>query len=231
MTNPWTRPYSGMIILMIITGILSGCASVFQNIDGVISHEGVESDRTALEAALSVYETGDFETALNRFKTLTTTSAYKKITRRAWLGEICCRLMLAETQTDYTAAINMWHEFGDTSPDNDSTGDLALFDPLILRLTPPEPPPMAENHLPAAAPPNRTATPANQQVEDRQQADRQLQAELIDLKQKAERAVQLQQRLDQVEAENLALKEKIKALEAIDQKIQKKKTKISAPSE
>jgi hypothetical protein len=37
--------------------------------------------------------------------------------------------------------------------------------------------------------------------------------------------------LDKVEAENRTLKDKIKALEAIDQNIRKKKTEIAAPGE
>ena len=51
------------------------------------------------------------------------------------------------------------------------------------------------------------------------------------MKKKAEQAAQLQRKLDEVVAENNALKAKIKALETIDQNIQKKKTEISAPSE
>ena len=51
------------------------------------------------------------------------------------------------------------------------------------------------------------------------------------MKQKAAQLPELQQRLNESEAENSILKEKIKALEAIDQNIQKKKTEISAPSD
>ncbi|WP_414736128.1 hypothetical protein [Desulfosarcina ovata] len=58
-----------------------------------------------------------------------------------------------------------------------------------------------------------------------------LKAELAVLKKKAEQTAELQRQLDDVMVENQSLKEKIKALEAIDQNIQKKKTEISAPSE
>jgi hypothetical protein len=58
-----------------------------------------------------------------------------------------------------------------------------------------------------------------------------LRNELAAMKQKAAQLPELQQRLNESEAENRVLKEKIKALEAIDQNIQKKKTEISAPSE
>lgn len=221
-----------MIILMIITGILAGCASLFQDIDDMMSRKRFQSDYLAFETALSVYDAGDYKKALSQFKALKAISDSETITRRAWLGEICCRLMQAETQADYTIAIGMWHDFGDSAPDDNSIQDLDLLDPLILRLmTSPPPPQVLESHLPAKAAPEGTAKLADQQSEGRQQVNRQLQAELIELKQKAKRADQLQQQMDQIVAENRALKEKIKALEAIDQKIQKKKTKISAPSE
>ncbi|WP_407924794.1 hypothetical protein [Desulfosarcina ovata] len=58
-----------------------------------------------------------------------------------------------------------------------------------------------------------------------------LKAELAVLKKKSEQTAELQRQLDDVMVENQSLKEKIKALEAIDQNIQKKKTEISAPSE
>jgi hypothetical protein len=66
---------------------------------------------------------------------------------------------------------------------------------------------------------------------DRQQDDHQYPPEFSALEKKSAQAAQLQRRLDAVAAENRSLKEKIKALEAIDQNIQKKKTEMAAPSE
>ncbi|MGA6927563.1 MAG: hypothetical protein WBY88_17880, partial [Desulfosarcina sp.] len=63
------------------------------------------------------------------------------------------------------------------------------------------------------------------------QKNERLQTEIVDLKKKVGQAAELQQQLDKLEDENRALKEKIKALETIDQNIQKKKTEIATPSE
>ncbi|MBC2710055.1 MAG: hypothetical protein HGJ94_03315 [Desulfosarcina sp.] len=226
MTTAWSQPYRLMIILMIVVGILTGCASVLQNLDDKMHRKRFKSDYETLENALSVYDDGDFEMALAQFKGLSTASASKKIARKAWLGEICCHLMLANTQAEYTAAIGRWHDFGKSAPENDNAWDLLLLDPLIVRMTPKSTTRVIEIHPPAEQIPAETATPA-----DRQQDDRQLQAELAALKKKAQHAARLQRRMDEVVAENRSLKEKIKALEAIDQSIQKKKTEISAPSE
>jgi hypothetical protein len=76
-----------------------------------------------------------------------------------------------------------------------------------------------------------TVISIGRQTDGNQQENQPLQDELADLKKKAQKTTELQRKLDEVAAENRALKEKIKALEAIDQNIQKKKTEISAPSE
>jgi hypothetical protein len=69
---------------------------------------------------------------MNLFRTLSTTRTHEKLARKAWLGEICCRLMLADTPSDYAAAIAHWHEFGKSAPENDDVWDMALLDPLIV---------------------------------------------------------------------------------------------------
>ncbi len=61
------------------------------------------------------------------FRTLSTAGNDKNLARKAWLGEICCRLMLAVKQSDYTAAIGLWHDFGKSAPNNDHDWELALL--------------------------------------------------------------------------------------------------------
>lgn len=214
-------------MLVTVVGLLSGCASVFQNLDDKMSRKRFKADYGAVENALAFYDEGDFEKALARFKAISADSTSEKIVRKAWLGEICCRLMLAETHAQYTTAIGMWHDFGKSAPGNDTVWDPVLLDPLIVRMTPDRTARVIEIHHPPAtqAP---TETPA---AAIRQQDDRQLQAALADLKKNQEQVALLQGQMDEILAENRSLKEKIKALEAIDQNIQKKKTKISAPSE
>ncbi len=226
MTTPWSQPYRLMIILIVVIGILTGCASVIKRFDDKMHRKRFKSDYQAFENAVTVYDEGDFEKALTRFKALSTASASEKIARKAWLGEVCCRLMVANTHEKYTAAVGMWHEFGESLPEDDTAVDIALLDPLITRITP-------ENttRVIGIQPPAASITAETDRSADRQPDDRRLQVELADLKKKVEKATQLKIQMEKIVAENQSLKEKIKALEAIDHDIQRKKTKILAPSE
>ena len=231
MTTAWSQPSHPTIVLMIVLGMLSGCASVFKDLDDKIHRKRFKVAHEAFENAIAIYNQGDFEQALTQFKALSTTSASEKVARKAWLGEICCRLMLANTQAQYNTAIGMWHDFGKSASEYDATWKLSLIDPLIVRITPKN----TKNMVPIRPlPPQSTQEseiPMGRQNDDNQQENQPLQDQLADLKKKAQKATELQRKLDEVAAENRSLKEKIKALEAIDQNIQKKKTEISAPSE
>ena len=231
MVTTWSQTYRPLIILTIVVGLFTGCASVLQDLDEKMHRKRFKSDYETLENALAIYDEGDYESALTLFNSLSKASDNKKITRKAWLGEICCRLMLTNTQADYTAAIGMWHDFGKSTFENDDAWDMVLLDPLVVRMTPKSTTRVIYIQPPPEKISAESTTPAEQKDDDRKQHDRQLQAELAALKKKVENAAQLQHQMDEVVAENRSLKEKIKALEAIDQNIQKKKTEISAPSE
>ncbi|MCB2145656.1 MAG: hypothetical protein KQI81_04225 [Deltaproteobacteria bacterium] len=241
MTPAWSQSYRLMIILIVVASLFTGCASVFQNLDDRMHRKRFKSDYESFENALSVYKNGDYEAAMGLFKTISTARTDAELARKAWLGEICCRIMIADTEDDFTAAIGLWHDFGSSAADNDAAWDMTLLDPLISRRPPKSTTQVIYINPPAAKVTDKTSMSAVRQQDSRQQDsrqradrqpdDRQLRTEMADLKKKAEQAAQLQHRLDEVLAENRLLKEKIKALEAIDQNIQKKKTEISAPSE
>jgi hypothetical protein len=226
MTPAWSQIYRLTIILIIFIGLLTGCASIVRDFEDRMNRMRFPSDHASFENALSVYKAGDYEQAMNLFRTLSTTRTHEKLARRAWLGEICCSLMLADTPADYAAAIAHWHEFGKSAPENGDVWDMALLDPLIARLTPQNTARVSKIDLPAAQVSGETTESA-----DRRQSNLQHPPEFSALEKKSAQAARLQRRLDAVVAENLSLKKKIKALEAIDQDIQKKKTEMVAPSE
>jgi hypothetical protein len=231
MTADWNHPFYRAIVLMLVIGVFCGCASVFQDLDDQINRSRFKTDHQALEAALAFFEQGDYHRSLDRFKTLAVTSKSGRIVRRAKLGEICCRLVLADTHAEFTTAVALWHEFTDTVKSETPTWDLVLFDPVIGRLAT-SPPAQIIVHLPPAAhSPDDKKTTQAQPPEIKPSGDPQAKAAFDKLKAKAKRAEQLQQQLEAITAENRSLKKKIKALETIDQNIQKKKTEISAPGE
>jgi hypothetical protein len=221
-----SQQYRRIVILGIIIGFIAGCASVFQNMDDKLDRKRFKLDYELYENALAVYKNGDYEKAKGMFTALATASGSEKLSRKATLGEICCRLLLAETQGAYDVALDRWHDFVNSTPQNDSIWDPALLDPLILRLHPKATGPRYVQHPPT----EQTSAPTVVFVE-RQPNEQPQKAETNDLKKKAEQISQLQRRLETIEAENRSLKEKIKALEAIDQNIRKKKTEIAAPGE
>ncbi len=231
MTSAWSQSYRLTIILIIVTGLLAGCASVLRDFDDRMNRKRFTPDYASFENALSVYKNGDYQQAMDLFRTLSTASADKKLARKAWLGEICCRLMLANTQADYTVAIGLWHDFGKSAPGNDDAWELTLLDPVIVRMTPKRTTRVIKIYPPAEKNSAETAAPAERPQDQQQQSDQPSKTEQAALKKKAAHAAELQRQLDAVTAENRSLKEKIKALEAIDQNIQKKKTEMVAPSE
>ncbi|BBO91213.1 hypothetical protein DSCOOX_43930 [Desulfosarcina ovata subsp. ovata] len=224
MTTPSRTYHLPLLILLILVAMLTGCASVFQDLDDQIHRRQFRADHEAFDQILAIYDSGDVETALARFETLASTSASPRIARKARLGEICCRLILAETPAEYTAEIGHWQQFIDSMSETREALDPVLIDALVLRMIP--------KHLLQALmiPPSKASTTAPTSAESCMEIEK-LKAELAVLKKKAEQTAELQRQLDDVMVENQSLKEKIKALEAIDQNIQKKKTEISAPSE
>jgi predicted ribosome quality control (RQC) complex YloA/Tae2 family protein len=218
--------YRQIVILMIIIGVITSCASVFQNMDDKLDRKRFKLDYQLYDNALSVYRSGDYEKAKGMFTALSSAGGSQKLKQRARLGEIACRLMLADTQADYTKAVGMWRDFVGSVKDHDTVWNPALLSPLIER-RPPE-----NTTLYIETPPPSPPKSASSGVSATQKrANRKMRGEISVLKKKAERTSELQRRLEKVEAENRTLKDKIKALEAIDQNIRKKKTEIAAPSE
>jgi len=229
--NPTCRRMIGVIVLM---ALFTGCASIFQNLDDKMNRKRFKKDYEALDAALEIYEHGDFEKALAHFRTIKSERKNEKIERRAWLGEICCCLLLADTPANFSVAIGMWHAFANSTTDTDATWSQALLDPLVVRLAPRASSGKMEvdssGQQSEATAGTKTPTMQKKAYKPKNEEAR-LEAEMAELRKKAKRADKLQLKIAKILAENRSLKEKIKALEAIDQSIQKKKSEISTSGE
>jgi len=228
--SPICRRMFGLMVLM---ALFAGCASIFQDFDDKMSRKRFKKDYEALDAALEIYDQGDLEKALARFRAIKSDSINEKVKHRAWLGEICCCLMLSDKPADFSVAIGMWHDYANSLTNADAIWSQALLDPLIVRLAPQ--PPSGEMAVGSTAeqPEATIRKPAAIQEKTHQPQDNEarLQAEIDELRKKAKRVDKLQLQIAKILAENRSLKEKIKALEAIDQNIQKKKTEISTSGE
>lgn len=226
MTTPLGRSGRAIICLLITAVMLGGCACMLEDLDGQIQRQRYSLAHETFENALAAYDQGDYAKALTLFQAIGETNAGEAILRKSRLGEICCRLMLATTPAAFDAAMEMWRASVESSPDQATSWDLILLNPLISRSALKTAAPI---HVPQPSP--RAPKSPAETPEIASKPDQQRQDEIADLKKEAQRAAQLQRQIDQVVAENQALKEKIKALEAIDQQIQKKKTEIGATSE
>ena len=210
-----------MGILPIVMGLLLGCTSLTGFLDGNPPPVPETTNRESLEYALAVYQKGDYTQAVKLFNAISTAGGDTDQRQTAQLGEICCRLMLAESKADMNTAMGLWKNFKYFLSSDAWREELTLFDPLLGRLSVSADGQKSDSQPPrVSVPPETAGTP-----------QKQLETELTTMKKKAAQTTQLQRQLDAVMAENRTLKQKIKALEAIDQNIQKKKTEISAPSE
>ena len=212
MTRTWRQHTIRGIMLMLIS-IMAGCTLFNKPLDNsTLLPPPSRSDSGPFAYALSIYQKGDYIQAAKLFNALSRPNTGDDLYLKAQLGEICCRLMLSTAPKDLATANRMWKDLTDSN-----TGDIwrveqTLFDPLIDRLSV-----STGKPLPVSMEPD----PPKKQNK----------TELTALKKKSAQITQLQRQLDAIMAENQILKQKIKALEAIDQNIQKKKTEMAAPSE
>jgi hypothetical protein len=197
-----------MGILLIGINLMVGCASFF---GGDTPPSPSNLDNSPFEYALSTYQKGDYAQAAMLFNNLSEFDTNENQYLKAQLGSICCQLILAGSPEDVSTARKMWQ---DLSAGDHWQVERILFDPLIDRLS-------FSAEKPAQQVVSATTVTTKEQPKN----------ELAALKKKVAKVTKLQRQLDAVLAENQILKQKIKALETIDQNIQKKKTEISAPSD
>ncbi len=216
MIGRWCRQQCLMAILIISISLMAGCTLWKQ--DPNVKPETVSPSPAVdgpFEYALSVYQRGDYAQAERLFNAISSAEPATDQCPRAQFGAICCRLMLAESPEDRSSAMVSWKALKDATPVNGWRVEQILFEPLILRLS------VVKNQPTQPAP----------QASESALAQKKMEKELTALKKKAGQLPQLKRQLDEALTENNNLKQKIKALEAIDQSIQKKKTEISAPSD
>ena len=228
MTTAYSQPLSLLITLIFTVMMVNGCAFLNPGTDGTMDADRSKIDKQALEDAIASYENDEFEHALIRFEELGNASNNERIKRKARLGEICSRLMLADTQGEFISAVDMWRDFIKEIPaEHDGAWAIPLIDPLIVRMAPKlttqvveiKPPPENQNKEKSTEPKQRP----EKQDKNRKKPTTKGAA--------AQDEADLKSQVESLKKENQQLKEKIKALEAIDQDIQEKKTKLSAPSE
>ncbi len=170
--------------------------------------------------AMTSYQTGDYELAAKRFAAIREQTPDSDFARMALYALACSRIMVAQTPEEYHMALLLWQRWTESAPDDFESENPVLLNPLMKKkmifsnipLTPDE----AGEIEPGPAVPRWLLIQTKQELE-------RLQKQL----EKTERT--LKKRQDKIKAlqkEIGGLKHQIKALETIDQKIQKKKDAI-----
>jgi len=161
-----------------------------------------------------------YRLAAERFEAIRQQTPDKRFALMALYGAACSRLMAANTPQEYDDALVLWDKWVKHVPSQYGYEDPTLFDPLIKNK-------MIFSNIPMT--PEKTGdvdidatVPRWLLIKSKEELDR-LKAELEMAQQNLEKR---QKKIHTQEKEIGELKGQIKALETIDQKIQKKKNAI-----
>lgn len=166
--------------------------------------------------AVNAYQTAQYEVADKRFEAIREQTTNPATSRMALYGLACTRLMMATTPEDYQQALALWDTWLQCAPSRYDRENPTLFDPII------------EKKMVFSMIPLKDGTSDDQ--DPTQWFMLRANNELHKLKFQLENAQQSIENRDvkikSLEKEISRLNEQIKALETIDQKIQKKKNSI-----
>jgi hypothetical protein len=180
----------------------------------------VSAERLSYQHAIKAYNEGQYNAAAQLFDSIRATTVDHLMARLALYGLACARMMAAESPRAYQEALQIWQAWVAGAPSDDKTESPLLMVPLIkekaffanIPLTGSVPNEIQENKIV----PLWKLLKAKQDLElVRQQLEESDRAKKSALK-----------RIGALEKEIEELTNQLKALETIDQKIQKKKSAI-----
>lgn len=174
----------------------------------------------AYRAAVVKFREGDYDASAKQFSEIRDTTSDQRLARMALFGLALSQLVVAETPEAYEQALQLWQNWVNIAPDIEDSENAALLDPIIRDKMLLANIPATSDNLEIQTP---EATVSNLLfVRTKQEMDRlreQLETSEANLKKG-------QAKIQSLKKEIGRLKRQIKAMEAIDQKIQKKKNAI-----
>jgi hypothetical protein len=212
------RP-SGLLAAMVVALLLTGgCAPTNSIIDDLRRTIRFDTDHENLDKGFAALEKRHYAQAEAIFDSLKDSSGSQVVQRKARYGYAVARLIRARNAGQRAAAIALWDAWRQTYRPDPEWEDPRVLEPLFLCRQRGNTRDICRGTVPA------------RDYRVGQQKNQHLQLEVSTLKQRLEALESSKAEL--LEAKNqeiLNLKEKIRALEAIDQKIQEKKKEVSAP--
>lgn len=201
---------------------LAGCRFPWPAQPPAVEYAPSPANQQAYAAATSAYRDGDYAVAAERFSAIREETPDRRMARLSLFGLTCSRFMLAETPEAYLQALELWETWIDNAPDVSHSEDIRLIGPLLQEK-------MLFSNLPPKA---ETETEVDSGAGDPTWLFIRTKQELDRLREKLQAAQEAdrkhQKRIRSLENEISKLKRQIIALEAIDQKIQEKKTALPA---
>jgi hypothetical protein len=208
------------LLIVIVAGALmtGGCTPTNRIIDDLRHTIRFETDHETLDKGFDALDKRHYAQAEAIFANLKDSTGSNVVQRKARYGYAVARLIRARTAGQKVAAMALWDAWRQTYTPDTEWEDPRVLEPLFLC--------RQKSGKRAVC---RGTVPEDEYKASKQKNSRlQLEADALRQRLKDLEA----SRAELLEAKNLEirnLKDKIRALEAIDQKIQKKKKEVSAP--
>jgi hypothetical protein len=207
------------LLAMLVTAafLVGGCSPTNRIFDDLRHTIRFETDHKSLDNGFEALGKGHYTQAEMIFADLKDSSGSQIVQRKARYGFAVTRLIRARTPGQSAAAIALWDAWRQTYPSDTEWEDPRVLEPLFL----------CRQKGPDRAVCQGTVPESEYKVSTRK--NKRLQLEVDTLKKRLESLETSKAELLEAKNQEIKnLKEKIRALEAIDQKIQEKKKEVSA---
>jgi hypothetical protein len=218
-------------VLALALTTIAGCAATQKAFESLQLKLRYGEDTASLQKGFSACEKGKFTEAVGILQNLYDNSGSLTVRRQALYGLAVCRLTEAQTPEAFHNAHLLWQGWRQSRVVRSECEDPVYLEPFLMCKFPSESQAVGKSLITDAC----TEKVPRYQYEESEKRSRQLEINIKTLEEKNQALTAENEDLVRIQNDKDALikvlKEKIKALEDIDQKIQQKKqkTEISAP--
>jgi hypothetical protein len=221
-------PFAKISILCLTILFLYGCAKSPTFIEDIRHTIRFETDFESLEKGFDAFRRKEYAKAIELFEVLSNTSGSEEIRQKALYGLAVSKLVVAKNAAQYRAAVGLWQAWSEKKGSIMASDceDPRLMEPFFLCRYPIDFESMQFESGTAVCSetvPKAIYAAEKSKVRLLESQSKNYRSQIESLKLELENLARIKGK------EIRLLKEKIRALEAIDQNIQEKKTKVSTP--
>jgi len=211
--------------LGIVLFAASGCGVIHEQVVGYKIRRQYDSELKKLMQGHEAFQKGDFKKALETFDNLRHQARNDEIVRNAIFALACTHFALAETPEEFKAAMALWQTWKQLLPTSMAPEDPRMLDQLLHRE-------LSRVEAKTKTEGGSNSTKTTQYQHELKTKEKEIHSLKQKLEAKKKEIVALKEQnvsLKEKEVELEKLRNQIKALEAIEHKIQRKKKKITSP--